>query len=106
MTLTTEPSPIWGGEQADIMSPLILTRASVSRSAGWPRRHFFFNRRRYAKSAINLVLGFDGILPDDLNGFVAQRFHLFEGGRVAIRYRLIKAVELSDAHMLGRIAYE
>jgi len=35
---------------------------------------------RYAKSAINLILGFDGILPDELNGLVAQRIQLLEGG--------------------------
>src|SRR5262245_42279913 len=66
----------------------------------------FSYRYRYAKFVIKLILSFDYILPDDLNGFVAQRFHLLEGGRVAICYRLIKAVELGDAHMLGRIAYE
>ena len=53
-----------------------------------------------------LVLGFDGILPDDLDGFVAQRIEILEGLRIAVCNRLVKAIELSDAHMLGRIAYE
>jgi hypothetical protein len=47
-----------------------------------------------------LVLGFDGILPDDLDGFVAQRIEILEGLRIAVCNRLVKAIELSDAHML------
>ena len=53
-----------------------------------------------------LVLNFDRILPDDLDGFVAQRIEILEGLRIAICNRLVKAIELSDAHMLGRITYE
>src|SRR5262245_14917282 len=53
-----------------------------------------------------LVLGLDGKLPGDLNGFVAQRVEILEGLRIAICNRLIETVEFGDAHMLGRIAYE
>lgn len=53
-----------------------------------------------------LLLGFDGILPDDLDGFVAQRIEILEGLRIAVCNRLVEAIEFGDAHMLGRITYE
>jgi hypothetical protein len=53
-----------------------------------------------------LVFGFDGILPDDLAGLIAQRIEILEGLRIAVCNRLVEAIELSDAHMFGRITYE
>ena len=54
----------------------------------------------------NLMFGFDGVLPYDLDSLVAQRVQIFKSWRVAVCHRLVKAIKLGDANIPGGIAHE